>query len=190
MKKSWWKAELPNIERELRKHLFHRLPSRRDTHDDLVNETLLAVSEWMRTHGSPGLSSEPNPSIDDERHALMAFSKVVLKRRIADQFRLDAREWTRRLDMDSNQLAGVAQEAPAIEHDVLIRRMLEITIAVLAKMPREDRDLIAFTAGGAEGARALTARERQRLRRARVRISKAIVAELGSSAANLLRPEE
>lgn len=190
MKKSWWKAELPEIEKEIRRYLLHQLPSRRDIHDDLVNETLLSISEWMQKNRGVQLSSEANPSVDDERRALLAFSKVVLKRRIADQFRLDAREWNRRLDLDDSQLESVLEDPPSAERSVLIHRMLEITIGVLAKMPREDRDLIAFTAGGGEKARAMTPRERQRLRRARARIAEAIVAKLGASTMKLLRLEE
>jgi DNA-directed RNA polymerase specialized sigma24 family protein len=185
-----WQAALPEIAKELRGYLASRLPSRSEDHDDLVNETLLALSQWMRRHEGMPLAMTGSPSPEHERRALSAFAKVVLKRRIVDRFRLESREWRRRVDLGSDWLAGVPDEARPAERTILLRRMLEITIGVLATMKPEDRDLIAFATAGFHVRRGLTPRERQRLRRVRSRIAAAIVAELGAPAAELLRREE
>jgi DNA-directed RNA polymerase specialized sigma24 family protein len=179
----WWQTELPQTEKELRGYLARRLPSRAEDHDDLINETLLALSQWMRQHERSMVGS----TLEDKRRVVAAFAKVVLRRRIADRFRLDSREWRRRVDLGGRQLTDVPEKGPPPEHSLMLRRMLEITIGILATMTKEDRDLIGFAAG--EGP-ALTPRERQRLRRARSRISKAIVAELGAPAAELLREDK
>ena len=188
--KEWWQAELPEIEGELRSYVAHRLPSRRGEHDDLVNATLLSLSEWLRRHKGKPLATTVHPSGDGERRALSALAKVILKRRIADRFRLDSREWRRRVDLGDDILANFPAETAPIERTVLHRQMLEITIGVLATMTTEDRDLIAFGTAARGGERALNPRERQRLRRARRRIADAIVGELGETAAVLLRDDE
>jgi hypothetical protein len=49
-KQDWWQHELPAVERELKTWLLKRLPQRMADHDDLVNETLLCVSQWITNH--------------------------------------------------------------------------------------------------------------------------------------------
>jgi DNA-directed RNA polymerase specialized sigma24 family protein len=181
---------MPEVARVLRGQLGHRLPSRRWEHDDLVNETLLALSEWMRSHERQHRAWVDGPPTDAERDAFFGLARVILQRRIADRFRLNAREWHRRVDVDQATLGRVPSGAPSAERQVLLRRMLEITIGVLATLKPEDRDVIAIVAAGAGGPLALSPRERQRLKRARRRLVDAIIAELGSAAADLLRLDE
>jgi hypothetical protein len=78
-------------------------------------------------------------------------------------------------------------DAPPPERRVLLTRMLEVTMAVLADMQPADRDLIAFISGETGLRRALDARERQRLHRLRSKLKSEISRRLGAKAADLLR---
>lgn len=189
MTRPWWQAVLPELEQELRGYLTHRLPSRIVEHDNLVNQTLMALSRWMSQHEDKRLATTPNSTEADDRRVLSAVAKVILTRRIADRFRLDAREWSHRVDLGDDALADLPLEVPPIERRILHRRMLEIVIGVLATMTAEDRDLIAFVSTNTLVERTLTPRERQRLHRARGRLKNAIVAAFGETATALLRDD-
>jgi DNA-directed RNA polymerase specialized sigma24 family protein len=141
VKEPWWKGQLENVARELRSYLARRLPSRREQFDDLVNETLLSLSEWMRRHEGTPHPWIAGPATEDDRRSFFAFARVILHRRIADRFRLDAREWGRRVDLDEAALASIPSGAPSAERQFLLRRMLEITIGALSTLKAEDRDL-------------------------------------------------
>jgi len=190
MTEPWWKTQLPEVERLLRSQVRRRLPSRRWEHDDLVNDTLLALSEWMRRHEREHQAWVAGPRRDEDREAFFGLARVILQRRLADRFRLNAREWHRRVDVDEGALAQVPSGGPSAERTVLLRRMLEITVGVLATLKPEDRDLIAVVATGTGPLEALGPRERQRLKRARRKLVDAIIAELGAPAAELLRTDE
>lgn len=177
----WWHSLLPEITRRLRAHLARRL--RPGDHDDLVDEALLGLSLWMRNPARPlGLA----PGEDGERQVTSA-ALTILQRRIADRYRLDAREWGRRIDAPDTVVADVPSLDPPADRTVLLRRMLDVTLGVLATLGQEDRDIIALAAAGAKG---LDPRERQRLRRARARIANEISEKLGASAVELLRTDE
>ncbi len=190
VKEPWWKGQVADVARELRRYLARRLPSRRQEYDDLVNETLLSLSQWMRRHEGTPHPWIAGPATDNDRSSFFAFARVILQRRVADRFRLDSREWERRVDLDEAALASIPSGAPSAERQFLLRRMLEITIGALSTLKAEDRDLIAFVAAGSPGPETLAPRERQRLSRARRKIVNAIVAELGAQAAELLRSDE
>jgi hypothetical protein len=87
------------------------------------------------------------------------------------------------------QMDDLPSKGASAEHRILLRRMLKITAGVLATLKPEDRDLIAISSIGSSGAHALGARERQRLRRARKKIARAIISELGDSVSELLSSE-
>src|SRR5687767_2454574 len=47
----WWEAELPRLAEALRAQLRWRMPRLAAHHDDLVNDTLLALSQRLRDGG-------------------------------------------------------------------------------------------------------------------------------------------
>ena len=189
MTTQWWEEELPAIARELRNFLVHRCPSLQGEHDDLVSDTLLALTQWMRRHETEPAETRPDCVTENERPSIHALAIVILKRRLADLFRLRSREWGRRVSIDASMLASVPSRAVSVERALLLRRMLDITVGVLATLDSEDRDLLACATATLARCRAMTPRERQRLWRARRKIAASIIAELGQPAADLLRED-
>jgi hypothetical protein len=111
---------------------------------------------------------------------------VILKRRIADLFRKRAPLLNR--VVSSEGAPDIADpDAVRPERRVLLARMLEVTLSVLAKMQPADRDLIAFVTGEADLPKALDANERQRLHRLRMKLREEILGRLGDNAADLLK---
>jgi DNA-directed RNA polymerase specialized sigma24 family protein len=187
--KRWWVDHLPFIEAELRSDLARRSPRNRQDHDDLVNETLLQLSRWLERHPFQESLTAPR-NHDDDAGELVALARVILRRRVADRHRMDAREWSRRVSAAAAERANVAPRARGPERELLLRQMLEITIGVLANLSSSDRDLIAIAGAAGRAASAMSPRDRQRLARARRRIRDAILRELGESVSRLLRGDE
>ena len=185
----WWESELPVIGKDLGAYVRRRLPAWREDHEDLVSDTLLALTREIRNHPSafPGSWFQPRPPANEaERSHLHKFAMVVLKRRIADLFR--KRAPLSKVLVDGEQYRDVADPgASTPERKVLLARMLEVTLSVLSGMPPADRDLIAFIAGETGLREALDARDRQRLHRLRMKLRDEIMRRLGTDAANLLR---
>jgi DNA-directed RNA polymerase specialized sigma24 family protein len=184
----WWESELPIIRKELAAYLGRRLPGWRTDHDDLINDTLLALTREIRNHSSgfPASWARPElPESEDERSHLHRFTMVILKRRIADLFRKRAPLF-HRVVTNGDALDIADPDAVRPERKVLLARMLEVTLSVLAKMQPADRDLIAFVSGEAGLAKAMDANERQRLRRLRMKLREEILGRLGANAADLL----
>lgn len=185
----WWESELPVIRKELAAYLGRHLPGWRTDHDDLINDTLLALTREIRKHcpGFPASWARPErPESEDERSRLHRFTMVILKRRVADLFRKRAPLLNRVLTSeDVSEIADPDAERP--ERKVLLARMLEVTLSVLAKVQPADRDLIAFVTGEAGLPKALDANERQRLHRLRMKLREEILGRLGANAADLLK---
>jgi DNA-directed RNA polymerase specialized sigma24 family protein len=188
----WWESELPVIRKELAGYLGRRLPGWRTDHDDLINDTLLALTREIRNHSSgfPASWARPElPESEDERSHLHRFTMVILKRRIADLFRKRAPLLNRVLTSeDAPDIADPNAVRP--ERKVLLARMLEVTLSVLAETQPADRDLIAFVSGEAGLRKTLNANERQRLHRLRMRLREEILGRLGANAADLLRDSD
>jgi DNA-directed RNA polymerase specialized sigma24 family protein len=185
----WWELELPVIRNELGAYLSRRLSAWRADHDDLVSDTLLALTREIRDRSSayPGSWFQPKPPANEaERSHLHKLAMVILKRRIADLFR--KRAPFSNMFVTGEQHPDVADpDVPTPERKVLLARMLEVTLSVLSGMQPADRDLIAFVAGEAGLRKALDARERQRLHRLRAKLRAEILRCLGADAADLLR---
>jgi DNA-directed RNA polymerase specialized sigma24 family protein len=188
----WWESELPVIRKELNAYLGRHLPGWRTDHDDLINDTLLALTREIRNHSSgfPASWARPElPESEEERSHLHRFTMVILKRRIADLFRKRAPLLNRVVTgEDAPDIADPDAVRP--ERKVLLARMLEVTLSVLAKMQPADRDLIAFVTGEAGLSKAMDANERQRLRRLRMKLQEEILGRLGANAADLLRDSD
>jgi hypothetical protein len=185
----WWESELPVVRNELTAYLGRRLPAWRAEHDDLVSDTFLALTREIRGHSSAFPRSwfqAGAPGGEADRAYLHKLAKVILQRRIADLFRklvpLSNLLPLREQHLDT---ADPGEREPA--RRVLLSKMLEVTLSVLADMQPEDRDLIAFVSGAAGLRNALDARERQRLHRLRAKLREEIVRRLGAEPADLLR---
>jgi DNA-directed RNA polymerase specialized sigma24 family protein len=184
----WWESELPAIRKELETYLARRVPSWQADHDDLIHDTLLALTREVRTHSSafPASWTTPHPPENEaERSYLHKFTLVILKRRVADLFRKRSRS-VQYFGTEENATEVADPKVSPPERKMLLARMVEVTLSVLATMQPEDRDLFAFASG--EGVRKrLDANERQRLHRLRRKLREEILGRLGASAADLLR---
>ncbi len=186
----WWESELPLIRDEQVAYLRRRLPSLRADHDDLVSETLLALTKQIRSHSSAlprsWFQSNSQPK-DDERSHLHKLAMVILKRRIADLFRGRLARSGRSSARREHWREVPDPQAPPLDQNILLRRVLQVTLSVLDEMQPEDRDLIALVSEEADFRKALNDRERQRLHRLRKRLKDEIARQLGAEVSDLLR---
>ena len=181
----WWEAQLPVIRSELAAYLARRLPAWRADHDDLLNDSLLAVAHQIRLHPLDFPESWfcfGQPANEEEKSRLHKLSMVILKRRIADVFR--KRATLLKLHGQLNDEAKFPQ--PSAERRVLFARMLEITLSVLSRIPAEDRDLLVLVAGPQAPRKVLDENERQRLHRLRTKLRDEIAIQLGADSYDIL----
>lgn len=163
---------------KLRRFGYFKYPRLRIEIEDLVAQTLADLWKFM--------ASRPvDHSLDADSVRRVAFA--IFDRRAVDLHRKCALEWANNQDAGLNEM----QEDPAPEGAAsaeLYRRMLRICVAELADCAEEDHLVLALVTGlAAERTDAMTAAERQRLRRLRTRLTAAISRELGDSATDLLR---
>jgi DNA-directed RNA polymerase specialized sigma24 family protein len=182
---------LPAVTQELRAYLHRRLPSLRDHHEDILNETLAALVEQLQRHSSVFPEAWFTPVLTATNEDCARFHRLamtILMRRIADLFRARASEWGRRVsDYDFN----ITPDQTNLERKALLRQMLQICVEVLANTPEEDRALLALVAGEDQRSQsALQPSERQRLRRLRLKLAEEISHRLGATVSELLREVE
>ncbi|UTY58323.1 hypothetical protein [Massilia sp. erpn] len=177
--------ELEGLHEALRSFGHHRFPALREEVDDLAAQTLSDV--WSYLGGLQGAT----PLARDEVRKL-AFT--VFRRRAADLFRRRAQQPLLSMEEVPDAVQTVAEEGPGKERALLYRRMLRICLAEMAGVNEEDRLLLARVADldsayVAADHEALAPRERQRLRRLRLRLAEAIRREMGEDARQLLRED-
>lgn len=167
----------------LRSYGRHRFPALREEVDDLVAQTLADVWQY-REEGSMQEGSEPDA-------AWRKLAHTVFRRRAADLFRRKARQDVLSLE-DLPDADRPDNSAPERSRSLLYQRMLRICLRQLAEASSEDRLLLTRATGTAEGrpgVAAMSARERQRLRRLRQALAEAIRRDLGEDARQLLRSD-
>lgn len=183
----WWEKELPIIRQEQRAYLSRRLPAFRADHDDLMNDTLFALSKQIRRHESSFPASwfkDNDLENEAERSHLHKLAMLILRRRIADLFRKRA-SLHKLSAIDHQEVVDV--NAPSPERKIMLAKMLEITWSVLDEMKPKDRDLVALVSEDTYFRQSLSPRERQRLHRIRRRLRDEIARRLGVEAADLLQ---
>ena len=155
-----------------------RFPALREEVDDLVSQALTDLLEYLKHRPS-------DQAIDADTIQRVAFS--IFKRRAVDSFRERARLWAQ----GSEQWPTSERVDPRTNNDVqtdLHKRMLRVCMIELAKAPESDRSLIALVMGiGPNSERSMSARDRQRLHRLRLRLIEAIRRTLGEDVAKQLR---
>ncbi|AKU24301.1 sigma-70 family RNA polymerase sigma factor [Massilia sp. MB5] len=173
----------------LRSYGRRRFPALREEVDDLVAQTLADVWQY-REEGSMQDGSGPED-------AWRKLAHTVFRRRAADLFRRKARQEVFSLE-DLPEAEQIEGAAPERSRALLYQRMLRICLRQLAEASREDRLLLTRATGlgrsgeaaeGTPGTGAMTARERQRLRRLRQALAEAIRRDLGEDARQLLRSD-
>lgn len=186
-KRPWWETELPAVKKGLLIYLRSHVPALRYDHDDLVSETLISLTQYLDGHVSdlPGSWFQEGSPRRDEQARLHRLATVILKRRIADNFR-------KRVALRNQVLEAYEDcvyESPLVgqERQVTMARILEVVRSALDEMPPEDRDLIALISQDAASRTALNTRDRQRLHRIRKKLKEHIARRLGSDVVDLLK---
>jgi hypothetical protein len=176
----WWETELPAIEKHLRRDLFYRYPALVADHDDVVNKTLLRVTEVMR-------GAQADFPEDQAIARLHAFAKVIARNFAMDLVRRFVRE--RRAPVDPEvALSTVEDERPGPDRRVDMAMALDTVLEVLAKASTEDRELFVRMVEGSDEP-AMTPRQRQRALRLRTEMAKKLEARFGSDLLSALRSE-
>jgi hypothetical protein len=164
-----------------------RFPALRRDIDDLVAQSLADL--WAYLKREPDTNErDAKVSMEIEASTLRKLAFTIFKRRAADAYRQGAKRWvTDSLESDAAKNNIADTSGVDADRAALFRRMLQVCIAELADAPAEDRTLLAVASGlsGPRG-KAMSARDRQRLHRLRMRLAAAIRRELGEDAAALL----
>lgn len=183
---SWWETELPAIRDELMAYLRRHLPALSSDHDDLLSETFLSLTEHISRNSSTLPQSWFNNARPDrdEQSYLHKLATVILKRRIADNFR-------KRVGIQNQIPPTLMEHIPdpnSVEQErkVLFARILEVVHLALDEMRPEDRDLVALISQGGSFRASLGERDRQRIHRIRKKLRDEIARKLGSDVADLL----
>ena len=150
----------------------------------MLNDTVVAVTQRMQSGSTSGtVNWSKEPSSVNEREAFHKFVYVILRRRICDFYRLRS---SNKNVSGLDDVGCIAAPDGCADHRILVKRMLGIVATSMHELTQEDRDLIALAGQGSEAPFHLSARERQRLSRARKKLREAIVAELGEDVLVLL----
>ncbi len=185
---AWWESELPAIRAEYQKYLRRRLPALREDHDDLLSETMFALSAHInrRVQDLPmAWFRSTVPANEDERLRLYKLGMLILKRRIADLLRLrSSHRWFATTNEPSVE---AIDPQPIPDRQIMIRRLLEVTANLLDEMEPEDRDLVALVSREPGFRQSLNPRERKRLQRIREKLKARIAERLGDEVTELLR---
>ncbi|HSS20664.1 MAG TPA: hypothetical protein VLL54_11365 [Pyrinomonadaceae bacterium] len=185
----WWQAEIPTIKNEHLKYVRRHLPALREDHDDLIGDTLLALTNHLNRYSDRLPTSwfrSSAPAKKAEREHLHRLAKVILKRRIADLFRKRASpKWYLPAAEPEEDVADPRVVLP--DRQIMVRRLLEATSALLDEMPPEDRDFVELVFSEPGFHRALNPGERKRLQRVREKIKARIIEQLGDNVTELLR---
>ena len=185
--KPWWETELPAITNELDIYLKRHVPALRVDHDDLLSDTLLSLTQyiWENSTTLPQSWFNDFPPDREEQTHLHKLAIVILKRRIADNFRKRLAS-QRYPDTELNEAIDESGAAEP-ERRILFTKILDVVQSSLDEMPAKDRDLIALISQGVAPRQALNTNDRQRLHRIRQKLIERIARRLGADVANLLK---
>ena len=186
--KVWWQSELATVRENQIAYLRRHLPALREDHDDLVGDTLLALTRQISEDPSNYPSKwfgAGGPRNKDEKLYLYKLAMVILKRRIADLFRKRHRESQYATDADGDMENVVDTHAKPPDGKILLAKLLKVTLSILDELPVEDRDLIALTTDKRVH-QALNPRDRKRLERIRKKLRNEISRRLGADVQDIL----
>lgn len=122
-------------------------------HEDLVQQTLADL------YGAA--SAKQDGFAEQDQITPLAFT--ILKRRIADRFRIEAKEFAWAM------LAENEQVAPSTEVVAMYRQRLALTMAFIAELPAADRMLLLHSSQDGDSF-AMPATDRKRLSRLRIQL--------------------
>lgn len=142
--------------------LRRRYPNLRPHHDDLSNDTIADLLQWLQ-----GRSAAPS---DEEK---LKIARRILQRRIADFFRARVRV------APSEEHASSSQP----DREAQIRRLSSVVFAAMGKLTSAERSLLI---DGGDSAYAMTSAERKQRERLRERLRDEVKRLLGASVDEIL----
>ena len=126
-------------------------------HDDLVQQALSDLHQYLSEGAFSAKSSQD----------LTALAFTILKRRIADRFRSEAKHFAL---SSTTHVHSQEPLAPSAETVVSYRELLATVIGFIAEMEESDRSLLLNEAAGPERTAPMPPAERQRLSRLRAQL--------------------
>lgn len=138
----------PQLKQFLRTH-YRLVPD----HDDLVQQALGDLFRFLLNRSGSGTSPDE----------LRALAFAILKRRVSDRFREDAKKFA----LQSRNQGGQESLAPSTETVAGYRELLAAVLGFIAEMDEDDRSLLLNEAVGSERNQAMPPVERKRLSRLR-----------------------
>jgi RNA polymerase sigma-70 factor (ECF subfamily) len=188
----WWETALADLVVALKTYLRRHAPALGRDHEDIVHDTLLALTQLVRNDPSsfPAAWFEPGtPARAEDRDYLLRLAYTIASRRVADRFRAQARAWVL-AEHDADVVSAAPSTAPSAERQRLVTEMLRVCVGVLADLSEEDRALVSILVHGEAESCTRSDRDRQRLRRVRVRLLDALRARFGADLDDLLREQD
>ena len=181
---AWWEQQIPSLREDLLRHVRTRLPGLSDLHADLVQETLLGLTQELRRRpDSYPASWRRNPSgpPEPDRGHFRALAITILRRRIADRFDAQTREWSSRVLRGEDE---PAHDRPEQRH--VVKQLYAVLLEALRTESEEDRSLLIRAELEPGDHPPLSAAERQRLHRLRQRLDATVRARFGAGVGELL----
>ena len=139
----------PRFRRYLAYHHF----ALREQHEDIAQAALADTLDYLKAQPGSGAA-------DEDEVARIGFT--ILKRRIADAFRDNARQWALRHGGESDEPSTLGA-ADSLDYTRTLRAVVEL----MATLEPRERDLLAGAALGERFGRARSDAERKALSRAR-----------------------
>ena len=167
-KKRLDQESLAEVTKQLRKYLFHHYRAIKHEHDDLVQETLADLVEYIA-------GAAVGPSDADVR----SIANVILKRRVADRYRKTSVAIFDSLQQTDYE--ALPSQKTDVEKTVRLRALLLLTISIINQWSESEQKLLLHAELEQTGhGRPLADSERKRLSRLRQRLRELLRARLGA----------
>lgn len=154
--------------------LRFRYPSLSAQHADFIQDTAADLTEYTRQF--------PAGRFTRDDLARIGFS--ILKRRVADSFRVRAIEWSEQGEAELREVADRRGDPSFVER---YAKLLRLVVGHVAKLDPRDRDLLMRNSDATDGQLPMTDNERQRLHRLRQRLREELLAKHGIDVRSFLR---
>lgn len=186
----WWQQQLPILRDRLRSFLSRTLSARFadwQDHNDLISETILQLYTQFHNQSEKyppsWFSSSPPPP--EEQALFYGLATTICKRVVANLFRSSVIKWSQsKIDIDNIDYIP-DEEITAAEKRIMLIKMLQICTRMLAQLPPEDAEILAYLIDKRQVS--LDARQRKRLERLRHKLKEEVTSQLGEAIAELLK---
>ena len=190
MRETWWEAEIPTVTNAVRNAVRRRYPWLQSDLEDIAQSSVRDLIEEVRSRSdfyppswySPESMSVPGQDVS----RFYALAHTILRRRAADHIIEITRTRFHNVPLDTLPEPATAS-SPATERQILMKRVLDITLQYLFNASKDDRGVIeAVLRRDDQRGETLTDRDRKHLQRLRERLKQELHERLGASVKDLL----